>query len=790
MKRLKLLAVFVVYVLTSLFYVHGIYAYLTSITEPSINTLTIKNTTSYTVIHEFMKIDGTTYKEENRFHFDDVPLGTEVSPPVLTVDGFTSPEVQTVVLDSFEDTVITYQYTRHQHTLTITDSQYVTTDTPSGTYYYGQEIHLVADPTNNLGAPFVQWTNDVTNPDYTFVMTEDVTIGPIYSNSYLITYVPNNVPDNPSYSFTERVMEDEPISEFPSVTYNDCSGSTGSYQDRGCTYFYQLIGWYKEPNFVTKVDETFVPTEDTTLYAKWNKVYFSQLGQTEFDGNTIINTGVQLFSELNAKRDFIATFTVDEYTGYNPTNNTDKRATIFTCMKEGVEPYYGVHFFRDNTNYAVNANSSKQNRLKDYTTGYETGQKVIMKRENGIIWYSYDDGETFTSTGIDFTNFTQYFDNPAVFGGGLDQNLNPYRFLIGKLSDLTVELLDVKSYTIHYDANGGTGVMADQIVELGDTPALSPNGFIYDDSSFAGWNTEPDGSGTSYPYDYVITSDLGGDGDVITLYAQWDTSLHFYVHFNANGGTGSMDDQRFTISAPAEPLSANEFIREGYVFRGWNTAADGSGTHYDDQQAVRDLSGVDEDVVTLYAEWWKVYYNVPGDVVFDGTIATFRDTGVNIFSTTNLNKDFEIRFTFKSVDSDQLTYTSKQPTIFNARDESHPKGPGFMLRFQNSKITDMSIMAKWSNNNGNSSNITTIQTNKAPIELVFKREGGIITAQYFYGNNQSSTVYTVLNQNSWTLTGEVTTNVAFGGYFDAENGNAPGRFFKGTLADISIIMQE
>ena len=30
----------------------------------------------------------------------------------------------------------------------------------------------------------------------------------------------------------------------------------------------------------------------------------------------------------------------------------------------------------------------------------------------------------------------------------------------------------------------------------------------------------------------------------------------------------------------------------------------------------------------------------------------------------------------------------------------------------------------------------------------------------------------------------------FGGYFDGANNNAPGRFFKGTLADISIIMDE
>ena len=48
----------------------------------------------------------------------------------------------------------------------------------------------------------------------------------------------------------------------------------------------------------------------------------------------------------------------------------------------------------------------------------------------------------------------------------------------------------------------------------------------------------------------------------------------------------------------------------------------------------------------------------------------------------------------------------------------------------------------------------------------------------------------MITQDNWNLNQPFATNVAFGGYFDAENGNAPGRFFKGTLADISIIMQE
>ena len=124
------------------------------------------------------------------------------------------------------------------------------------------------------------------------------------------------------------------------------------------------------------------------------------------------------------------------------------------------------------------------------------------------------------------------------------------------------------------------------------------------------------------------------------------------VVFNSNGGTGTMPDQNFVINGGSKPLSKNLFTRTNYVFRGWNTMPDGSGTHYDDEEVVNNLSTTDGDIVTLYAEWWKVQYAHAGDAVFDGTASTFIDTGVNVFSTTNINKDFEIRFTFKSVDRD------------------------------------------------------------------------------------------------------------------------------------------
>ena len=777
MKRIRLCTVLLAMFISSLFFVKGIYAIFTKTTVPSINNLTISLNTSYIVVHETMDLNGTTYTEYSRSSYSDVQIGTLVTPEVLTIEGFTSPPAQAVILNSYDNTVITYRYTRKQYTLTINSDNYVTTSTPSGTYYYGQEIHLVADATNSSGKPFVKWSNNETNRDYTFNLNHNTTIEPLYAESFTITYEPNNG-DSP---IIDTVVQTQPLGTLPTVSYDDCVTSTGDYHQRQCSYVYKFEGWYKEPTFINQVNENFVPTGNMTLYAKWNKVYFAEDGPLTCTGSNYLDSGIVMFNELNADKDFIVTFTVDQNNGYN--TSSGDRGTIFSDMNEVGEPYAGVHFFSTgNTSYTMNVNTTG-NKKKLTNTGYVTGQSVVIKKVKGKVYYSYNGGNDVQIN--NFSSFNTYFNNTATFCAGTNAQGAKYRFFKGTLSGMSVELIDNESYIIHYDANGGTGMMLDQVVALGTTPSLRNNAFSLDDNRFGGWNTAADGSGTSYPNNYTILSDLGNDGDVITLYAQWIPSDAFYVHFDPNGGIGVMADQKFIIGDTSKPLTQNAYIRSNYEFRGWNTAPDGTGTHYDDMEAVSDLSLVNGDTVTLYAEWWKIQYSHPGDAVFDGTANTFINTGVNIFSSANINKDFEIRFTFKSVDSDIFSVSPTQPTMFNAKDESNNKYPGLNIRF-NGNINTMNPTYRWG---GSTTNVPQngIPTNNAPIEFIYKRVNGVVTMQYSY-EGFTSQVYTLFDQSSWTLNQPFATNVAFGGYFDSSN--QPGRFFKGTLADMIILMDD
>ena len=74
-----------------------------------------------------------------------------------------------------------------------------------------------------------------------------------------------------------------------------------------------------------------------------------------------------------------------------------------------------------------------------------------------------------------------------------------------------------KTYTITFDANGGEGSM--EVISLleGNSVILTANTFTKTNSTFIGWNTAADGSGTAYADQASITPNAN-----LTLYAQWE----------------------------------------------------------------------------------------------------------------------------------------------------------------------------------------------------------------------------------------------------------------------------
>ena len=97
----------------------------------------------------------------------------------------------------------------------------------------------------------------------------------------------------------------------------------------------------------------------------------------------------------------------------------------------------------------------------------------------------------------------------------------------------------VNTYTVIFDANGGDGTMADQVLTYDRTQSLSANSFEREGYTFAGWSLTADGE-VKYA-DQAQVTNLASSGTV-TLYAQWeagDATAYKIVYYGENlDGTG------------------------------------------------------------------------------------------------------------------------------------------------------------------------------------------------------------------------------------------------------------
>lgn len=77
-------------------------------------------------------------------------------------------------------------------------------------------------------------------------------------------------------------------------------------------------------------------------------------------------------------------------------------------------------------------------------------------------------------------------------------------------------------YKIRFDANGGTGTMAEQSHTYDRKQALTASAFTREGYRFTGWNTRGDGKGKAFADKQTVANLLAHDGATGVLYAQWE----------------------------------------------------------------------------------------------------------------------------------------------------------------------------------------------------------------------------------------------------------------------------
>ena len=230
--------------------------------------------------------------------------------------------------------------------------------------------------------------------------------------------------------------------------------------------------------------------------------------------------------------------------------------------------------------------------------GSENSVKGFYRDYPGIY---VPDGHTLTIEGsgkLDavgggtFSDYTASVSYGAGIGGGLNI----------PCGNIVIDGGDITATAIHYASGIGCGYYAscgdititDKVSKLTVVRALNASG-----------NLIGKGYYNKSPAPTVGTITIGGKTTTgIVGYQFTYPKIPYTVVFDANGGSGSMEEQVFYLGND-QLLSSNKFTREGYVFAGWNTEPDGGGYIYADRTAALDLTDKAGGSVTLYAQWQK-----------------------------------------------------------------------------------------------------------------------------------------------------------------------------------------
>ena len=271
------------------------------------------------------------------------------------------------------------------------------------------------------------------------------------------------------------------------------------------------------------------------------------------------------------------------YEGHTFTSTTSNGQTVSTCSQCGytktTAQTYTVSY---NANGGYNTPAS-QTKVHGVTL---TLSSTIPYRFNYefLGWSASSSATTATYTA----------------GGSYTGNVSVTLFAVWKYKPAT--------YTVSYDANGGTGAPGRQTKTYGVTLTLTTIQPTRRNYLFLGWSKDRNATSASYTVGGSYT-----DNADVTLYAVWRYDPETYsIRYNANGGTGAPASQTKTYGVPLT-LSMIKPTRAGYEFLGWATSKSATASEYAPGERYTDEAGV-----TLYAVWlyipqtYEVKYDANG----------------------------------------------------------------------------------------------------------------------------------------------------------------------------------
>ena len=239
---------------------------------------------------------------------------------------------------------------------------------------------------------------------------------------------------------------------------------------------------------------------------------------------------------------------------------------------------------QDNTIYTITFNANG---------GKGTIQSIAVKAGESI---TMPNGSGLSKEGYLFSGW-----NADANGTGITYTTGSTYTPVSSITFYSVWVDAISAITITFDANGGSGTVQPIMAYAGEDITLpNGNGLSKEGYLFSGWNINANGTGITYTAGSTYTP-VGS----ITLYAVWvDAILAITITFDANGGSGTV--QPIMVNAGRDIILPNGsgLYRMGYIFKGWNTNANGTGVTYNKSIIYTPISNI-----TFYAVWINCFAN-------------------------------------------------------------------------------------------------------------------------------------------------------------------------------------
>lgn len=451
-----------------------------------------------------------------------------------TIDGKINTETATVeiiVIDEEIPPVVTFgtngstTYSKSQSTVvTITDEGGAGVDSNNLKYQWTQSAEEPAE--NTFTIPFssgetITKSDGTGNNWYLWILAKDKAGNTTIQKSNVF-YLDNTPPTTTKPLATTTTTNSIIVTSKQTDSHSGINESTRQYAIKKSSES-TWGSWITDSN----TSHTFTDLELNVTYDVKTRVQ-------DIAGNGYIESDI---TSIKCEYNTDAKYTIEHYQeklsgdGYDLIDTEEKIGTIGSKVTETAKIYEGFKY--DGTipgtisTGTVSADGSLVLKLyyvrNTYTVSLSYDSTTISEVTGGGQ-YKYGQDVTIDATLKEEVGYTFTWNNWTTSDGEEYTKTKNYKFTMpaGNLILTAKGTRKVNTYTIKYDGNGATGgTTVDSTHTYDLEQSLTTNGYTRTGYAFKEWNTNPDGTGTSYTDEAQIKNITSENGITITLYAQW-----------------------------------------------------------------------------------------------------------------------------------------------------------------------------------------------------------------------------------------------------------------------------